>query len=295
MDDDFLKYPPVGRLKGVEKIVKKNSQKIIIILMLAVSIFFCAFSEKRAIAGNLVEKNSAKVSVDEKSVKLEELGSLNLILGDNKSETHCEDKSQDIKKITTSPNNPEEKNIQEPKKLEKIEITLDAGVLGELASADSILKNKEENQPPGKKKKREKTKSPREQKILSLVANYPIEEMLPFLAERQEEVASYLVAIAKKESDWGKHSPKKDGKNCYNYWGYRGTYNQTDSGYSCFDSAEQAIKSVGDRIEELLNKKINTPEKFIVWKCGSTCAGHDPGSVLKWISDVKLYYQKMNI
>jgi hypothetical protein len=101
------------------------------------------------------------------------------------------------------------------------------------------------------------------------------------------------VAIAKKESNWGKRSPVKSGRDCYNYWGYRGGYNMTDSGYSCFDSPEQAVQEVGDRIEKLLSQQINTPSRMIVWKCGRTCAGHDPAGVAKWISDVEHYYNKL--
>lgn len=133
----------------------------------------------------------------------------------------------------------------------------------------------------------------RERIILGLIVGYPIEEMVEYISEREKETAAFLVAIAKKESDWGKHSPSKSGKKCYNYWGYKGAYNLTDSGYSCFDSAEQAVEIVGGRISELIGKKIDTPEKMVVWKCGSTCAGHDPGSVEKWISDVSQYVAKL--
>ena len=78
-------------------------------------------------------------------------------------------------------------------------------------------------------------------RIGRLVAGQPMAEMTPFIAEKDKAVAAYLVAIAKKESNWGKFSPQKNNKNCYNYWGYRGTYNQTASGYSCFDSPQQAV------------------------------------------------------
>ncbi len=133
-----------------------------------------------------------------------------------------------------------------------------------------------------------------EEKYQTLVSGSPLEKMLPFIEKCDSETAAYLIAIAKKESDWGQYSPKKDGNDCFNYWGYRGDYNQTDSGYSCFDSAEQAISVVGARIRELLDKKIDTPEKMVVWKCGSSCAGHDSEGVRKWITDVALYYQKAN-
>ncbi|HEX7586506.1 MAG TPA: hypothetical protein VF390_02650 [Patescibacteria group bacterium] len=131
-----------------------------------------------------------------------------------------------------------------------------------------------------------------ERKIKIMVTNHPIAEMAPYISDQEKEVAAYLVAIAKKESNWGKFSPQKDGKNCYNYWGYRGTYNQTDSGYSCFDSPRQAVRVVGGRIGELIDQDIDTPQKMVVWKCGATCSGHDPYSVDKWIQDVDLYYRK---
>lgn len=127
-----------------------------------------------------------------------------------------------------------------------------------------------------------------------MLSGSPMEDMVPAISKKNKEVASFLIAIAKKESDWGKHSPSKDGRDCFNYWGYRGTYNQTDSGYSCFDNPEQAVETVGGRIQELIDRDINTPERMIIWKCGSSCAGHDPHSVKKWIADISLYYKKLN-
>jgi hypothetical protein len=165
------------------------------------------------------------------------------------------------------------------------------------AGVDQVRKAEEkERQERNAKKKKEKEiveSAPLdslELRYKELVAGSPLEKMVPFLAKCDRETAAYLIAIAKKESDWGEHSPKKGGNDCFNYWGYRGTYNQTASGYSCFDSPEQAILVVGERIKELLDKKINTAEKLVVWKCGSSCAGHDPAGVRKWISDVALYY-----
>lgn len=125
-----------------------------------------------------------------------------------------------------------------------------------------------------------------------LVAGHPIEKMLPFIVRHDKKTASFLIAIAKKESNWGVHAPQKNDQGCFNYWGYRGTHNQTASGYSCFDSAEQAVEVVGKRIRDLIEQKIDTPEKMIVWKCGKSCAGHDRSGVLKWISDVAMYYEK---
>ena len=132
-----------------------------------------------------------------------------------------------------------------------------------------------------------------EQKISKMVEGYPISRMVPFISKRDQDVASYLIAIAKKESDWGKYSPKKDGKECFNYWGYRGTYNQTDSGYSCFRSPAQAVGVVGDRIKDLINQNIDTPKEMVVWKCGSDCSVFSDYSVDKWISDVDLYMGKI--
>lgn len=129
------------------------------------------------------------------------------------------------------------------------------------------------------------------QKYLNLVKDYPMEEMVPYIVKRDKKTASFLVAIAKKESDWGKHSPSKNGKHCYNYWGYKGGYNLTHSGYSCFDSAEQAVEVVGDRIENLIEKKIDTPQKMLVWKCGSACAGD--GGAASWVGAVSGYFYEL--
>lgn len=132
-------------------------------------------------------------------------------------------------------------------------------------------------------------------KVLSeMVQGRPISEMIPYISKRDKKVAAFLVAIAKKESDWGTHSPKVDGRDCHNYWGYKGGYKLTPSGYSCFDSAEQAISIVGDKIESLIEKKIDTPERMLVWKCGSSCAGHDPAGVKSWVATVRMYLQKMD-
>jgi hypothetical protein len=54
------------------------------------------------------------------------------------------------------------------------------------------------------------------------------------------------------------------------------------------------VAIVGDKIEELIGKKIDTPERMLVWKCGSSCAGHDPVGVRKWVSDVSGIFYKLN-
>lgn len=134
----------------------------------------------------------------------------------------------------------------------------------------------------------------RESNLFDLVDGHPIEKMVSNIAKRNKTVAAFLIGIAKKESDWGVHSPRKNGKDCFNYWGYRGSYNQTLSGYSCFDSPDQAVEVVGGRIKDLIDKKIDTPEKMLVWKCGRSCAEHNPADVRKWVSDVSLYFYKLN-
>ncbi|MFA6285685.1 MAG: hypothetical protein WC643_04135 [Parcubacteria group bacterium] len=138
-----------------------------------------------------------------------------------------------------------------------------------------------------------KTVSPRETQIKKMVAYAPIREMAPFIARKDKRVAAYLVAIAKKESNWGVYSPKKDGEECYNYWGYRGPENTTESGYSCFDSPAQAVNIVGRRLADLIEKKIRTPRDMVVWKCGRNRADQRTASAAKWVRDVNLYYKKM--
>lgn len=122
----------------------------------------------------------------------------------------------------------------------------------------------------------------------------PMEGMVPFLTQRDRKTAAFLVSIARKESSWGEHAPTKDGIDCYNYWGYKGEGSRgTGMGYACFASPEEAIETVGDRLAELVHEKhLDSPERLIVWKCGSSCEGHSPESVAKWIADVKGVYSR---
>ncbi|MFA7209705.1 MAG: hypothetical protein WC120_05525 [Parcubacteria group bacterium] len=132
--------------------------------------------------------------------------------------------------------------------------------------------------------------------IEKLVGDRPMDGMVSEIATRDARTASYLVAIAKHESNLGKFSPKKDGRDCFNYWGFRGTYNKTASGYSCFDSPQQAVAVVGNRIQGLIeNENIATPEQMLVWKCGGSCAGHDPADVKMWRENVGYYFNKINL
>ncbi len=132
-----------------------------------------------------------------------------------------------------------------------------------------------------------------EKKLRGMVDGYPMEKMAPFLARKDRKVAAYLVAIAKKESNWGKRSPKKNGRECYNYWGFRGRQGRTRSGYSCFGSPKEAVNVVGKRVGELVAAKVDTPQEMVLWKCGSNCGGREARAAKKWISDVDYYYKKI--
>lgn len=131
--------------------------------------------------------------------------------------------------------------------------------------------------------------------IRDIVSGYPIEEMAEEIARYDREVAALIVGIAKKESDWGRRSPSDAEGDCFNYWGYKGVGGRgTATGYACFGSRKEAVRAVGGRIGELVAaREASDPERLVVWKCGSSCAGHDPEGVRKWIADVRLYYEKV--
>jgi hypothetical protein len=133
--------------------------------------------------------------------------------------------------------------------------------------------------------------------IRAMVKGYPIETMVPYIAEQDRVVAAFIVGIGKKESDWGKHVPVLNGEDCYNYWGYRGVRSKMGTGgHTCFDSPKDAVDTVAKRINFLVsNKKLNTPGKMVIWKCGSNCAvTGGQAAANKWISDVDMYFKKLN-
>ena len=134
-----------------------------------------------------------------------------------------------------------------------------------------------------------------EKELYALVGDYPIKEMIPYIANKSDRrVAALVVGIAKKESDWGNHSPSKNGQSCYNFWGYKGAGSRGSAmGYGCFATAEEGVETISGRIQNLVDKDVNSPSRMVVWKCGSSCAGHDPAGVKKWISDVSLYFNKI--
>lgn len=131
--------------------------------------------------------------------------------------------------------------------------------------------------------------------IEGLVRGYPIEDMLPYILEKDRVVAAFLVGIAKKESNWGKRVPVLDGQDCFNYWGYRGIRRLMGTGgHTCFNSRKDAVDTVALRLEKLINsEKLDTPAKMVIWKCGYSCDGHSRESVRKWIADVDLYFSEL--
>lgn len=139
----------------------------------------------------------------------------------------------------------------------------------------------------------EESMTPAEMRIRRMTAGSPIGQMAPYIAKKNKKTAAYLVAIAKKESDWGKYAPKKNGKECWNFWGFKGSQNPNEDGYSCFSSPEQAVSVVGKRIDRLVAKKIDTPREMVLWKCGASVAARRTAGSAKWIKDVSLYYRKM--
>ena len=130
--------------------------------------------------------------------------------------------------------------------------------------------------------------------VNEMLEGYPMQSAAPYIATQNRQVAAFLVAIAKKESAWGEHTPKLNGQECYNYWGYRGKRKRMGSGgHTCFDSQKDAVRTVSRRIRALIRKGYDTPEKMVVWKCGS-CTGPAAVGAEKWISDVDLYYKKIS-
>lgn len=134
-----------------------------------------------------------------------------------------------------------------------------------------------------------------EKRIREMVVGQPIENMIPYILEQDYQVAAYLVAIAKKESQWGSRVPVLNGKDCYNYWGYRENRDLMGSeGHTCFNSRKDAVETVGKRLDDLIykqNKK--TASDLIVWKCGSSCESHSQEGVDSWIDVVDMYYRKL--
>lgn len=133
-----------------------------------------------------------------------------------------------------------------------------------------------------------------EKEIRAMVKGYPIEKMVPYIAEQDRTVAAFIVGIAKKESAWGQRVPVLNGQDCYNYWGYRGKRKLMGTGgHTCFNSPQDAVDTVAKRIKTLVEEKgKDTPAKMVsTWKCGTSCEG-DSGAQ-KWVTDVTMYFNKL--
>lgn len=142
-----------------------------------------------------------------------------------------------------------------------------------------------------------KEKTPLEKEISQMVQGYPIEKMMPYILKQNPKTAMFMVAIAKKESAWGKRKPVLDGRDCFNYWGFRLKAEKMGSGgHTCFNNPQEAVETVAERIDQLVAEEdIDTPSEMIVWKCGYGCQDK-PKTIgeKKWINDVDFYYSAMN-
>lgn len=135
-----------------------------------------------------------------------------------------------------------------------------------------------------------------EKEAKAMVKGYPIEKMLPYILQKDRKIASFMIAIAKKESSWGEHVPVLKGQDCYNYWGYRGQRKLMGTGgHTCFNSKKDAVDTVAKRIETLVEENgRDTAKKMVVWKCGESCAATGgQAAANKWISDVNSYYSEL--
>jgi hypothetical protein len=133
-----------------------------------------------------------------------------------------------------------------------------------------------------------------EAELRAIVSGYPIEAMVPVIAEYDRDIAGLIVGIAKKESNWGKRVPRTTGgEDCFNYWGYKGAGARGIAmGHGCFGESAEAVHAIGGRLQQLTAlRHTSEPANLVIWKCGSSCAGHSPESVRKWISDVDLYFR----
>lgn len=156
---------------------------------------------------------------------------------------------------------------------------------------------KEEQNAPAKSVGTVRVATPLQKEITKMVEGYPIEQMTPYILKQDPRTAAFLIAIAKKESAWGKHHPVLAGQDCYNYWGFRLKSEKMGSGgHTCFDNPEQAVNAVASRIDELVQQEnIDTPKDMIVWKCGYGCQDKNKtADEKKWISDVNYYYDDLS-
>ncbi len=243
---------------------------------------------------NTQKSELAKISKEQQDdIKREENNNNRSLEEKAKENTQKDKEGSDIEKKNTTKKNATQDVNKDNVKFETDAITKKDNQIKKdyKKTQNSKKENVQYNEmlPPNDKKSKEQLDF--EKRAKEMVAGYPIEKMLPYIFKQDREVASYLIAIAKQESGWGKRKPVLNGNDCYNYWGYRGKRKKMGSGgHSCFDSREEAVKVVGKRIHELVydyNK--TTVEKMIVWKCGKSCEGHSKEGVNRWIKTIKTY------
>ncbi len=146
------------------------------------------------------------------------------------------------------------------------------------------------------KQAEEEAKAKRVAAIEKLLKGSPMTAMAPIIAEQDTEIAALIVGIARKESQWGVRSPRKNGSDCFNYWGFKGAGGRgVGMGHACFATREEAVEKIAKRLEKLVKQRGTSKPSGLVttWKCGRSCAGHSKESVNKWVSDVNQYYAKL--
>lgn len=184
-----------------------------------------------------------------------------------------------------------EEDKESPKECERKE-QIEATVEAEVALAQSAHPAHSLNQA---EKEKERVYQKRVADLEDLLEGYPLQKMAPEIAKQDPEIAALIVGIARKESQWGLRSPKKNG-DCFNYWGFKGAGDRgVGMGHACFATREEAVEKIAKRLEKLVDKRgTSKPSALVVtWKCGSSCASHSPESVKKWVSDVNQYYTKV--
>lgn len=160
------------------------------------------------------------------------------------------------------------------------------------------LPQEKEGDIPALKEAKEREQKLYEKRVADLeklLKGYPLAKMAPEIAKQDPEIAALIVGIARKESQWGVRSPKKNG-DCFNYWGFKGAGGRgVGMGHACFATREEAVEKIANRLERLVAKRgTSKPSAMVVtWKCGASCATHSPESVRKWVSDVNQYYTKV--
>jgi hypothetical protein len=162
-------------------------------------------------------------------------------------------------------------------------------------AAKNCLANAKSDNSPNQKESDEKEKNKLlKDDVAKIVKNTPMAAMTDSISKKDRTVAAFIVGIAMKESKFGVYAPHIGGRDCYNYWGLKAGGRTTAGGYSCFNSPDEAVSVVGKTIEKMVAKGVRNPAQAISWKCGSSCAGHDPAGVRKWIADVGVNFYKIN-